>query len=1082
MRKSGLLGTSALRSGVIVAMAFAAAPAFAQDTATAQTAAAAAAAQGDVAAENNEPAIVVTGTRIQTPGLVAPVPVTSVGGDEITQTGNVSLGDLLNDLPALRNTFSQGNSTAFIGTAGLNFLDLRGLGTQRTLVLQNGRRHVSATPGIARVDVNTIPTDLVQRIDIVTGGTSSIYGSDAVAGVVNFVLMNNFEGIRVRGQAGVSSRGDRPSYTASFTAGTNFAEGRGNVAISVEYNLAEALEIVDRADFTGSFRGRDQFQIFENIAGEPNGSDGIPDRVFLRGVRSLGLFEGGAFIASSSAGVSAITACSTGVAAACRANGSAAGSPRVFYFNENGILSEANYGLDLRGQTNNGTGNVLGGNGSTLRRYGQLQPYVERYGVNALGHFDLAEWLVPYFEAKWIRYDIEQEASPSFNTGGTQGQGTAAQQTQFAGLANSAGIPIQFDNPFLDPVARATIQSLLPAGSVAFRLQRNNLDLGIRQETGFRETWRGVFGIRGTFNDDWRYDISATYGEFTQEILSLNNRLNQRFRLSTDAVGNPAVGGVAGVAAGTPVCRSRLPGVVTPAPANPADAATLAADIAACVPVNLFGENRAGNQAAIDYFTADTLSTQLQNQTVISGYLSGDLSQLFELPGGPVGFAIGAEYRREDGFRDFGDLVVNGQTFLTAIARFRPPEAFSVKEAFGEINIPLLRDRPFFHELSLQGAARIADYSGATGTVLAWNAGATWSPVRDIRFRANYAVSVRAPTQFDLYAELGQNFATITDPCDVNFINNGSATRAANCLADGIPVGFINSPARSATIAISNGGNQFLTEETSRSLTIGMVFQPTFLPGFSLTADYYDIKVEDVIGAPTAQQIVNNCYDSATLNNGFCTAVRRDPGTRFFSSAAPEFGIVQGPINFAALRVRGIDFEARYRRNIPSLGTLDLRAVGTYVLDNFGNPFVGEPNRVDQFVLEVGDPRFQANFSASLRNGPFTLGYQLRYIGPQAIASVPAGGGIEDIRQIDNALNSPTNADFADVEFYSDAFYHDFRLGWEITREFNFYVGVDNAFDRLPQYGVLGNGSNFAADAIWDNIGRYFYAGAIVRF
>src|SRR5690242_1338949 len=190
---------------------------------------------GVAATTQNENAIVVTGSRIRRPNLESPVPITSLSSEELTMTGDVNVGDRLNDLPAIRSTFSQSNSTRFIGTAGVNTLDLRGLGTERTLVLVNGKRHVTYTPGDFIVDVNTIPTDLIERVDVVTGGESAVYGSDAVAGVVNFVLKNNFHGLKIRGQSGISTHGDRPTNWISLTAGRNFADGRGNVAINLEY-------------------------------------------------------------------------------------------------------------------------------------------------------------------------------------------------------------------------------------------------------------------------------------------------------------------------------------------------------------------------------------------------------------------------------------------------------------------------------------------------------------------------------------------------------------------------------------------------------------------------------------------------------------------------------------------------------------------------------------------------------------------------------------------------------------------------------------------------------------------------------
>ncbi len=1016
-------------------------------------------AEGDDVAE-----VIVTGSRIRSVNVDSAVPVTSVSAIELTQTGNVSLGDLLNDLPALRNTFSQANSTRFIGTAGVSFLDLRGLGTQSTLVLQNGRRHVSASPGLARVDINTIPVDLIERIDVVTGGTSAVYGSDAVAGVVNFVLKDNFEGLQARFQPGISSRGDRFSMTAALTGGTNFAQDRGNIAASVEYSRAESLDITDRADITGSITGRTQYQLWENPGGEPGGTDGIPDRILVGGVRSLGLSEGGTFIASSGAS-SAIGSCAT--AAGC-IGPLATGLPRVYRFQPNGSLVEADYGLDLRNQTARGSANQIGGDGTTLRRYGQLQPFVERYGINLLSHFDVSEALTPYAEAKYVRYDLFQQSSPTFAAGGTQ-TGTPAAQRSFAG-ANSVGIPIALDNPFLNPAAAATIRAALPPGAEAFRLQRNNIDLGSREETGFRETARIVLGVKGEFNDDWRYDVSLNYGDFKQDLKSDNNRIQQRFRLATDAVRNSA---------GQIVCRSQLPGQVTTVPAGSpaADTAALAGDIAACVPINLLGEG-APSQAAIDYISIDTTSIQKQEQKVASAYVAGDSSQLFELPGGPVGFAIGGEWRQEDGFRDFSDIVSSGRTFLTAISTFKPREKFEVSEQFVEINAPLLADKPFFKQLSLQGAARLAQYDGEIGEVLAWNGGLVWAPIDDVRFRANYAVSVRAPTQFDLFAALGQNFANLNDPCDATFISNGP-NRAANCAAAGIPAGFVNIPARSASTSFSTGGNEFLEEETSKSWTVGVVLEPRFAPGLTLTLDYYEILIEDVIGSPTAQQILDNCYDGTSLNNVFCAVIRRTPGTNFFSTTGPEFGLIQGGINFAKATARGIDFEAAYRRDV-GFGNLTTRLFGTYVRNRNDFPFVNDPNRPDRLLSEVGDPRLQANFSLNLRAGPFDFGYQARYLSRQAVASVAFGGGIEDISTVGG--RAPANADFADSLFIRGIAYHDLRVGYAASEKLDVYFGVDNVMDTLPPAGLLGNGSTYAADAIWDNIGRYFYAGALVKF
>ena len=252
---------------------------------------------GEPAQTNDRNAIVVTGTRIQRPNLSSPVPITSISQDELTNQSQVSVGDALNDLPALRSTFSQQNSGRFIGTAGQNFLDLRGLGTNRTLVLVNGRRFINGSPGSFDVDVDNIPQDLIDRIDVVTGGESAVYGSDAVAGVVNFILKKDFDGFRIRGQGGESTHGDRPISFISTTFGKNFADGRGNLAANLEYTHAGELFFRDRAHF-------------RNVCGfEPNPADaggakdpttasgdstnGVPDNIFVCGIHTTGVTNGG---------------------------------------------------------------------------------------------------------------------------------------------------------------------------------------------------------------------------------------------------------------------------------------------------------------------------------------------------------------------------------------------------------------------------------------------------------------------------------------------------------------------------------------------------------------------------------------------------------------------------------------------------------------------------------------------------------------------------------------------------------------------------------------------------------------------
>ncbi len=960
--------------------------------------------------------IVVTGSRIARPTLNSPIPVTTVTQADLTRTGAIVIGDVLNDLPSLRSTYSQANSTQFIGTAGINLLDLRGLGPSRTLVLVNGRRHITGSTGEFLVDTNTIPTDLIDRVDIVTGGSSAVYGSDAMAGVVNFVLKRNFDGVSLNGQSGIADNGNRGTYRLSGTFGKNFAEGRGNIALGLEYNQADLLTYADRPELTGIYAGRSQFQrVATNASGQPQ-------RTFLNGIRSFGYDNGGNFIPYADGN---LLGCND-VAGACRANG----APRVFGFSPTGALSEYNYGTDLRPVGNNNNQN---GSGATLRDKGTLNPSLKRYVANLIGHYDVSDAFKPFFEAKFVRVESFAQATGTFNQGGTQGA-DAEGETYLAG-----GIPIAFDNAFLNPQAAATIRSLMPAGSEYFRLNRNNSDLGTRDEADRRDTYRIVVGAEGNFNDDWKYDFSVNYGEFRTNSKFYNNQFQSRFYNAIDSVRNGA---------GQIVCRINQATVVDPS----------------CAPLDILGEGRA-SQAALNYINTTSTSRGKATEFDVTGNIVGDSSQLFELPGGPVRFAVGGEYRRETAFSAYDDTIKGGDTFFNVIPDFRPP-AFAVKEAYGELEIPLLKDISFAKELTVNAAGRVADYKGSTGTVYAYNFGGIYAPINDIKFRVNYSKSVRAPTLGDLYASNSQNFDLLDDPCDVNFINTGRSTRAANCAAAGVPANFVNNVARAGSTEFLSGGNPNLQAEKSRSWTYGVIFQPSFIPGFALTVDYYDIKINKVINSVDAQTILDACYDAPTLNNQFCSLINPRQANGLFARPA----LLQSTVNFAALKAKGIDFDASYNRRFGADTKAAVRVVGTWVRDRTDFPYLDEPGRPDRVKGELGDPIWNVNASVDLTHKNFTLGYQVRYIGRQSITDWEA--------QHDTNGVPALNPNYADVVYFPKVFYHAVRASVDVDKRFTLYGGVDNLTDKKPPYGLLGNGDG---DAIYDNIGRAMYIGASVK-
>ena len=383
---------------------------------------------------------------------------------------------------------------------------------------------------------------------------------------------------------------------------------------------------------------------------------------------------------------------------------------------------------------------------------------------------------MPFIEAKYSRTDSVGTGSsgPAF----IQGQ-TLVDPEQFLTGRNREAF--RLDNPFLDPQARALIvaQRALngqgASNATAISIRENLQGLGARTEEARRETYRIVTGVRGNFWDDWGYELSINYGKLKEKTKILGNLDIQRFLLGMDAVDEGVFNG--GPANGNIVCRSQLQDpadVVGYYPwvygvdafgagpdrdhfGDPNAAARLAADVAACVPVNPFGGNF--SQDVRNYVLLDTVAKGKTSQLDLLGFVSGDTSNFLNLPGGPIGFVLGAEYRTDNAFYDQDDQVTLGYTFYNAIPTFEAKKS-KVKEAFAEIRIPIVKDVPFLQELEVSGAARVSNYNlGNTGTVWAYNGSVIWSPIDGVRFRGNYGRSVRAPNQVELFSEPGQNFA-----------------------------------------------------------------------------------------------------------------------------------------------------------------------------------------------------------------------------------------------------------------------------------------------------------------------------------
>jgi outer membrane receptor protein involved in Fe transport len=668
-----------------------------------------------------------------------------------------------------------------------------------------------------------------------------------------------------------------------------------------------------------------------------------------------------------------------------------------------------------------------------LNNTGQLAAGLERYTANLLAHYDVNDGFRPFLEAKFVHLEAIQEGQPSFFQGGLLGS-------------------FRCNNPFLSADALAVLQSVGRCANPTtdrFPLSRFNVDFGGRGELQDRDTYRIVLGIDGSFNDDWRYEVALNYGRLETDLRSLNNLVLtdtdgnfDGYLLAYNAVRNGS---------GQIVCGVN-------ADADPSN------DRPDCVPLNLFGVG-APSRAALDFVNTTGRRKETAEEYVATAFISGDSSELFELPGGPAGFAIGSEYRIEKAESVWDELTASGATFLNAIPPFLPPD-FKVAEVFAEIRLPILADLPYVHELTVDGAYRFSDYNTPTDKVSAYNVGLVYAPISDLRFRGNLSTSVRAPTQGDLYFPPTQNFAQVQDPCDTLYIGN-NPNRAANCAAAGVPTGFVNTPARSASTSFQQSGYDQLVEEEGTSYTFGFVLMPKALPGFAFAVDYYNIEVEDLIATLGLQTTLNECYNSpgGIVGNPFCATISRDPDTSFFNDPA---AITRG-VNFAKQEAEGIDFDVSYQTTFDNGHRFAARLIATQLLtlDNYTIPT--QPDYANRQMSELGDPELGFNVSVNYGVGPVDLNYSARYIGRQTI------GFYEEQHSYDG--RPAENADRFPRKWYPSVTYHNIRAEWELNDMVSVFGGVDNFTDEMPPLGLLG----VAGGDPFDSIGAYFYGGVKVR-
>ncbi|CAK9039576.1 Vitamin B12 transporter BtuB (Cobalamin receptor) (Outer membrane cobalamin translocator) [Durusdinium trenchii] len=972
---------------------------------------------------NSDDEIIVTGSRIARSGTTTPTPTIILDAEAISASGAVNVGDLLREIPAIGPGLNADSTAPTFSSAGLNLVDLRRLGTERTLVLINGRRQVGSEPGTTAVDLNTIPTPLIERVDVITGGASAVYGADAVSGVVNFVLKDDFEGLELDIQGGVSDEGDAEQFQVSLTGGAVSSDGRGRAVFHGSYSREGSIEFDERST---AISGTNWIPNPANTG--PN--DGIPDFVLTPNVRQLGGQQEAAFILD-------------------RGNGN-----EVFGFNPDGSLRPFALGPSglLQGNLTDGGEATLGFDPECPQNRCQLKVPVERFLMYGSAEYDITDKVTGYFTGSFANTQTESRIGSVF---------------EIPPFTND----IPLDNPFVTDEVRALFaeaNALRPADDqlTSVGIVRSNTELGPRGTDGDRRQFQMVVGAKGDLGDwggtsDWSYDTSFQYGSTLVTIVRLNDLFQNRFVQALDAVVDPSDGQIR--------CRSVVEGT---------------AQDPGCVPINLLQSGASLTPEAQTFVRIpDPTETAELQQFVASGTLTGNLFDPFGA--GPIGVAVGGEWRQENSRFTPAATQAGTPIGLTGVIPQRAGPGgsvtsspggglgffnstrravsgdFSVYEFFGETLVPVLRDQPFAHQLNIEAAVRYANYS-TSGSATSWKFGGDWAPTPDIRFRGVRSRAVRAPNVGELFSPGTEGFVTVDDPCDQDFISGGGPNRAANCAALGVTQPF-ESNARTINIRTAFSGNPDLEVEVADTWTVGAVLTPQSLPNFSMTVDYYSIEISNAINSFGTQQILDSCVDLESIDNVFCQNITR--------SASGELLLVQSRnLNVSSFTREGIDVEARYNLDLGDKGVVTISGVANRVLTN---ETVVAPGTIAGGDIidtngQIGDPKWRTRATTGWRNGPFGLTTTVSFMSNQVPDITPA-------TPEDNRATTGTGG-FTLVDLQGQ---------YDITEGTTLRAGIDNVFDNLPPNlpdTRQGGAGSFAGAEIFPITGRFFYVGARVRF
>jgi len=1020
-----------------------------------------------------EGAIVVTGSRIKRPNFETDQPVVVIDSAQIEARGFETLGQALNEQPSfgVPGASPVGGQAGSFGS-GQSFVNFLGLGDQRTLTLVNGRRFVSSntaaifgpTAAGTQVDLNSINTKLIDRVETIAIGGAPIYGSDAIAGTVNVILKRNYEGVDLDAQQGLSSRGDAYNWRIRALAGHNFLDGRANITVSGEYNKGKGLVYNDRAvtrigRFYGDCPEGSKYTqcLYDNRRIPSISETGIP--IIVDGIlggsfpfspeqaRDIQFFNYPDIDGNGVPGTINDVYTDFGDPGGQDAIVDAAGNP--LQFDSHGNLIPIDFGTRV-GTPGSFNTDFSGGNGFNLFNTQQLLTNTKRYNANILTSFQITD-NIRIFGEGWYSY--------------SKGTNLREQPVYNSGLFGSDGDPdgniiLSVNNPFLSDQARAIIEQNNADNPFAtpgyFSLGRANTDIISGRASTTTNIYRGVIGLDGDFGIGGRrynWEIVANYGRSKTKGHE-PSLVQQNFE---NAVGEVTADNPDGIPCFAGLANSEMP--------------TLSST---CAPLNPFGSGNI-TQQALDYVTAIADPTGVNKQRVITASVNGPL---FALPGGDLGFALGTEFRRESTNFDPGQFFFGGADpdpttdtsgdgdptndrvqYGRSVPIFPVKGHYTTKEVFGELRAPIVgpaNSVPAVYSLELHGAARYVDHSTA-GSDWTWTTEGRWGIIKDIAVRGNYTRAIRAPAITEIFNPSSLFFSFASDPCDAGNLTAGPdpATRQANCAAAGLDPDF-QSLSNQRSFHQSIVGNTDLKNEKSNAWSVGTVISPRFVPGLTISADYLDIKLKDAISNFSGTAVADACYDSPDYpNNDFCDRISRDEDGQISFIETSFF-------NASQLRYRGVLGAVDYRTKTPFLGANS--RIGANLQFQYLKELTTKATATSAKTHSngsIGYPKWSAVLNLNYQNGPLGLFSTFNYTGP--------------------VVNDPdVPKDFYEHNHYNGVVFVDSGISFDVGKIATLRFLVDNVFDTKPPFPVPANGG--VVSYFPGVLGRYYRFGLGVHF